>query len=135
MFASMETRPLKVAILDLYEGQANEGMRCLRNILLEFSEQHNIDIERKEFDVRVKHEVPDMSYDLFISSGGPGSPLESRYSDWEEKYFGWLKEVERWKENPDNMQKKFVFFICHSFQLAARHYNVGVVHKRRSTAF
>ena len=48
MFVAMETKPLKVAILDLYEGQANEGMRCLRNILLEFSEQHNIEIERKE---------------------------------------------------------------------------------------
>ncbi len=135
MFADMETKALKVAILDLYEGQANEGMRCLRNILLEFSEQHNIEIERKEFDVRLKQEVPDMSYDIFISSGGPGSPLESRYSEWEKKYFGWLNEVERWNENPDNLQKKFVFFICHSYQLAARHYNIGVVNKRRSTAF
>jgi homoserine O-succinyltransferase len=135
MFVAMETKTLKVAILDLYEGEPNEGMRCLRNILLEYSEQNNLTIERNEFDVRLKKEVPDMSYDIFISSGGPGSPLESRYSEWEEKYFGWLKEVERWNENPDNLQKKFVFFICHSYQLAARHYNVGVVNKRRSTAF
>jgi GMP synthase-like glutamine amidotransferase len=135
MFVAMETKALKVAILDLYEGHANEGMRCLRNILLEFSEQNNIEIERKEFDVRLKKEVPDMSYDIFISSGGPGSPLESRYSDWEEKYWSWLNEVERWNDNPENPQKKFVFFICHSYQLAARHYNVGVVGKRRSTAF
>lgn len=135
MFVAMETKALKVAILDLYEGQANEGMRCLRNILLEYSEQNNIEIERKEFDVRLKNEVPDMSYDIFISSGGPGSPLESRYSEWEEKYWGWLNEVERWNNNPENLQKKFVFFICHSYQLAARHYNIGVVGKRRSTAF
>jgi len=135
MFAAMESKTLKCAILDLYEGQANEGMRCLRNILLEFSEQHNIEIERKEFDVRLKNEVPDMSFDIFISSGGPGSPLESRYSEWEEKYFGWLNEVERWNDNPDNLQKKFVFFICHSYQLAARHYHVATVSKRRSTAF
>jgi hypothetical protein len=33
-----------------------------------------------------------MSYDVFISSGGPGSPLESRYSDWEKKNFAWLNE-------------------------------------------
>src|SRR6185369_17253750 len=120
MFAAMETKTLKVAILDLYEGQANEGMRCLRNILLEFSEQHNVEIERKEFDVRLKQEVPDMSYDIFISSGGPGSRLESRYSEWEEKYFKWLDEAERWNNNPANEQKKYVLFICHSFQLACR---------------
>lgn len=136
MFVAMETaKKLKVAILDLYEGQPNQGMRCLRNILCEFGEESNMQIEWKEFDVRVKNEAPDMSFDVFISSGGPGSPLESRYSDWEKKYFGWLNEIERWNINPANQQKKFVFFICHSFQLSARYFNVGILTKRRSTAF
>ena len=136
MFVSMEAeKKLKVAILDLYEGQANQGMRCLRNILREFSEDNNLQVEWKEFDVRLKNEVPDMSFDVFISSGGPGSPLESRYSDWEKKYWSWLNEVERWNTNPANQQKKFVFFICHSFQLSARYFNVGIITKRRSTAF
>jgi GMP synthase-like glutamine amidotransferase len=136
MFVAMETgKKLKVAILDLYEGHPNEGMRCLRNILREFSKETNIDIEWNEFEVRLRNEVPDMTYDVFISSGGPGNPLESRYSDWEEKYFSWLNDVERWNMNPANLQKKFVFFICHSFQLSARYYNAGIVTKRRSTAF
>ena len=136
MFVAMETaRKLKVAILDLYEGHPNEGMRCLRNILRNFAKDNSMEVEWNEFDVRLRNEVPDMSYDLFISSGGPGSPLESRYTDWEEKYFGWLNEVERWNMNPATLQKKFVFFICHSFQLSARYYNVGIVTKRRSTAF
>ena len=136
MFVAMETdKKLNVAILDLYEGVPNEGMRCLRNILREFGEENNIQVEWNEFDVRLRNEVPGMSYDIFISSGGPGSPLESRYSDWEKKYFSWLNEVERWNMNPDKLQKKFVFFICHSFQLSARYYNVGIVTKRRSTAF
>jgi GMP synthase-like glutamine amidotransferase len=136
MFVAMETdKKLKVAILDLYEGVPNEGMRCLRNILRDFGEDNNIDVQWDEFEVRLGNEVPDMSYDVFISSGGPGNPLESRYSDWEKKYFGWLNEVERWNMNPGNLQKKFVFFICHSFQLSARYYNVGIVTKRKSTAF
>ena len=126
---------IKIAILDLYEGHANEGMRCLREILNQFGEANNLDLEWDEFDVRRKNEVPDMSYDFFISSGGPGDPLESRYSDWEKAYFTWLKNVERWNNNPAHAQKKYVFFICHSFQLACRHYNIGVVCKRRSTAF
>lgn len=136
MFVAMETdKKIRVAILDLYEGQPNEGMRCLREILQNFGRNNNLRIESKTFDVRLKLEVPDMSYDVFISSGGPGSPLESRYSEWEKHYFAWLNEVERWNMNPGNQQKKFVFFICHSFQLAARHYNVGIVCKRHSTAF
>ena len=126
---------IRIAILDLYEGHANEGMRCIREILKEFKNSNNLDLEWDEFDVRRKNEVPDMNYDFFISSGGPGDPLESRYSDWEKVYFTWLKNVERWNNNPARLQKKFVFFICHSFQLACRHYNIGVVCKRRSTAF
>jgi len=126
---------IRIAILDLYDGHANEGMRCIREILREYKKSNNLDIEWDEFDVRRKNEVPDMSYDFFISSGGPGDPLESRYSDWEKVYFTWLKNVERWNNNPARLQKKFVFFICHSFQLACRHYNIGVVCKRRSTAF
>jgi len=126
---------IRVAILDLYEGHANEGMRCIRALLRAFDNSNKAGIEWGEFDVRRKNEVPDMSYDIFISSGGPGDPLVSRYSDWERVYFTWLKNVERWNANPANSQKKFVFFICHSFQLACRHYNIGVVCKRRSTAF
>jgi len=136
MFVPMKaTRKLKIAILDLYEGAPNQGMRCLRNILSDFSEETNIVVDREEFDVRKLNAVPDMSYDVFISSGGPGSPLESRYSDWEKQYFAWLNEVERWNMNPANLQKKFVFFICHSFQLSARYYNIGILTKRHSPAF
>ncbi len=130
-----DTKKIKVAILDLYEGVPNQGMRCIREILNTYSEVNSIEISWDEFNVRLKNELPDMSYDIFISSGGPGSPLESRYSEWDEKYFKWLDEVERWNNNPDREQKKYVLFICHSFQLACRHYNVGLVCKRKSTAF
>ena len=137
MFAAMVNGPktIKVAVLDLYEGKANQGMRCIREILNTYSEEGRIEIVWDEFDVRLKNEVPDMSYDVFISSGGPGSPLESRYTEWDETYIKWLKEIERWNFNPQNEQKKYVLFICHSFQLACRHYNVGIVCKRKSTAF
>jgi GMP synthase-like glutamine amidotransferase len=129
------SKRLKVAILDLYEGEPNQGMRCLRDILGGFGQESDLKIDWKEFDVRLRNDVPDMSYDVFISSGGPGSPLESRYSDWEKKYFAWLNEIERWNNNPANLQKKFVFFICHSFQLSARYYNIGILTKRHSSAF
>lgn len=137
MFAPMvnDSKTIRVAILDLYEGEPNQGMRCLREILKNYSETNNIQLLWDEFDVRLENAVPDMSYDIYISSGGPGSPLESRYTEWEEKYFGWLNEVERWNNNPEREQKKYIFFICHSFQLVCRQYNVGLVCKRRSTAF
>ncbi|WP_121356519.1 type 1 glutamine amidotransferase [Flavisolibacter nicotianae] len=126
---------IRVAILDLYEGQANQGMRCIRQILGEWSEFHNLPMEWNEFDVRLENDVPDLTYDIYISSGGPGSPLESEGSDWEKAYFHWLEGVEGWNANPANTNKKFVFFICHSFQLVCRHYAIGNISKRNKTSF
>ena len=130
-----EKQTLRIAILDLYEGQENQGMRCLREIFKQFSEVNTIHVVLDEFDVRLKFSVPDLSYDVYISSGGPGSPLESEGSEWEKVYFNWLHEVEKWNDDDAHLQKKFVFFICHSFQLVCRHWNLANVCKRISTAF
>jgi homoserine O-succinyltransferase/O-acetyltransferase len=132
---TMETTHLKVAILDLYEGHANQGMRCIREILNQYSEMNNIELEWDEFDVRLKNETPGLGYDLYISSGGPGSPLESEGAVWEGHYFNWLQQVLDWNNNPLNQQKKYVFFICHSFQLACRYFGIGEVGKRKSNSF
>lgn len=126
---------IRVAILDLYEGQPNEGMRCIRQILTDWSEFHNIELHFDEFEVRRFRQVPDMSYDIFISSGGPGSPLDSEGTDWEEVYFGWFNDLQKWNNDSANPNKKHVFYICHSFQLVCRHLGIGFISKRKSTAF
>lgn len=130
-----DKRSVRVAILDLYEGVANQGMRCIRTILKEWGEANELELHTDEYDVRLKNEVPDTSYDIYISSGGPGDPLTSRFEDWDISWCSWLNEMERWNNNPDNHQKKYIFFICHSFQLACRYFNVGLVCKRKSTSF
>ena len=126
---------LRVAILDLYNGQQNQGMRCLREILHAWSKQYQQPIQLDEFDIRVKNEAPDDSYDIYISSGGPGDPLESEGSDWEKVYLDWLRKIEEWNNHPKNEIKKFVFFICHSFEIICRHYKLATVTRRKSTAF
>ena len=130
-----EHRKIRIAILDLYEGQANQGMRCIREILNQFGEVNHLDLEWDEFEVRQQQNLPDLSYDIYISSGGPGSPLESENTEWENAYFHWLQQVEKWNNDIANVTKKHVFFICHSFQLACRHYHIAKVSQRKSTSF
>ncbi|MES2329071.1 MAG: GMP synthase [Bacteroidota bacterium] len=130
-----EKKNIRVAVLDLYEGQANQGMRCIREILAQWAEHNALSLTCNEFDVRLALSVPDSSYDIYISSGGPGSPLDSVDTPWENTYFNWLQAIEDWNNGAENYPKKHVFFICHSFQLACRHYGVGTVCKRKSTAF
>jgi homoserine O-succinyltransferase len=130
-----DKRTIRIAILDLYEGQANQGMRCLREIIAQWAEANRYTVVCDEFEVRQELAVPDTSYDIYISSGGPGSPLESVNTEWENRYFGWLQGIEDWNRNMDHYPRKHIFFICHSFQLACRYYGVANVCKRNSTAF
>jgi len=131
---SWNENKVKIAILDLYEGHVNQGMRCIREIINTWAEQNQLDVALEEFDVRLNLEVPDTSFDVYISTGGPGSPIDSKGSDWEEKYFSWLSSIEQWNKQPFN-KPKYAFFICHSFQLVCRHYELGNVCKRKSTSF
>jgi GMP synthase-like glutamine amidotransferase len=126
---------IKIAILDLYQGYENQGMRCIREIINQWSEINNLDVLFNEFDVRQKLEIPDLSYDAFISSGGPGSPLESEGEEWDGIFMHWISKVEAYNNNVANIIKKPIFFICHSFQLACRYYNIANVCKRKSTSF
>ncbi len=133
--SATDKKTIRIAVLDLYEGQANQGMRCIREIVREWGEINQFTIVYEVFDVRLEMAIPDTSYDVYISSGGPGSPLDSIDSDWEKKYFGWIQHMEEWNRNLAGFPKKHVFFICHSFQLACRYYQVATVCKRKSTAF
>jgi GMP synthase-like glutamine amidotransferase len=132
---AMAPLPLRVAILDLYNGAVNQGMRCLDQILTDWSKKEQLEIQVDIFNVRKEAALPGMDYDIFISTGGPGDPLSSRYEDWDIQWCRWLDRVIRHNSNPDTHRKKFIFFICHSFQLACRHLNLGMVCKRHSTAF
>jgi len=118
---------MKVAILDMYEGVPNEGMRCIREILAVYAVRNALTLQCDEYEVRISAQVPDLSYDLYISTGGPGSPLDSEGSEWEQRYFGVMEAL--------MAAAKPVLLICHSFQLMCRYLQLGNVCRRRSPAF
>lgn len=122
-----------IAVLDMNAGQPNEGMRCITTLMGEFLTKNGVKGRYDIFEVRNGQELPDLNeYDIFVSSGGPGSPLKTG-AEWEIKYFRFLDSI--LSHNLSNAQKKHVFLICHSFQLACLHWDVARVTKRRSTSF
>lgn len=125
----MRKKKINLAILDMYDGEVNQGMRCIKDILNRFSDQ----ISYKIYDVRGKAELPEiLEYDLFISTGGPGSPLDGN-GNWDLKYFDLLDQIWIWNQN--HSHKKHILLICHSFQMACRHFGLGKLSKRKSTSF
>ncbi|HKI79812.1 MAG TPA: hypothetical protein VKA26_14825 [Ignavibacteriaceae bacterium] len=124
----MSKNVIKAAIIDLYDNEPNEGIRCIKQILVE------AELPFDHFETRYKDEIPEMNYDIFISSGGPGDPFDGEGKSWEKKYFNLLDQINNSNEK-NNDDKKFVFFICHSFQLMTRYYKFADVNKRPVDSF
>ena len=120
----MSTPHLHIAIIDMYDGNTNVGMECIELLLAHWSQDRNINIQHQIFRLRDSCEIPNHSFDAYISTGGPGSPLDSKGEQWDNLYIEWLDQM--WA------MKKPVFLICHSFQIACRHFNVGKISLRKS---
>ncbi len=125
----MTDTTIRIAILDMYNGEPNQGMRCIIDIINRFNHL----VEFKVFDVRRHCELPEVKkYDIYISTGGPGNPLEGD-GNWDLKYYAFIDALSQW--NQENAVKKHMLFICHSFQMACKHFGLAEINKRRQTSF
>ena len=125
----MSEQTIKIAILDMYDGEPNQGMRCIIDIINRFNQI----VTFKIFDVRGKSELPDIKkFDIYISTGGPGNPLVGD-GNWDLKYYDFIDQLTEW--NLENNVKKHVLFICHSFQMACKHFGLAEITKRKDTSF
>ena len=123
----------RVAVLDMHDGFPNQGMRCIKELIGDY-QYYGHDLSFDVYDVRGKSELPDAErHDIYISSGGPGTPFDGSGKDWEKKYFRFIDRV--YEHNLRAKRKKYIFFICYSYQMMCRFFNLGKVDKRSKTSF
>ena len=93
----MNKKKITIALLDMYDGIPNQGMRCLIDIINRFTPLVSFQI----YDVRGKCEIPEIGqYDIYISTGGPGNPLVGD-GTWDIKYYEFIDALRKWNlENP-----------------------------------
>ena len=120
-------QPVRMAIMDMNNNHENMGIASIQRIADRFAI-----IEYEVFDVRHQKEVPGMDFDIYISSGGPGNPLEHE-TGWEEQYYSLMDNL--WQHNLKGKEKKYAFFICHSFQMICNHLKIGQVTLRDKESF
>ncbi|MFT4033245.1 MAG: GMP synthase [Siphonobacter sp.] len=124
-------KDIRLAILDMYNGVPNEGMRCIYQLVKEFSDEAGA-VNVETFDVRRTLTVPQLNdFDIFISTGGPGDPLDT--GEWGTAYFELIDQL--FAHNQTAERKKYMFLICHSFQMVSHHLGIGQITKRKSTSF
>jgi len=126
-------RTYKVAILDLYNGVPNDGIEGFKLILNRYRDLHHLNLNYEVFEVRQKEELPGLDFDIYFFSGGPGNPL-SETESWDIKLFDLIEKLTQHNLS-DAPDKKYGFFVCHSFQIMCRHYQLGEVCLRKSPSF
>lgn len=125
---------VRIALLDMNNNHVNQGFKNIKEISEAFKEESEESISIEVFDVRFKNEIPNVEdFDIFISSGGPGNPHREGH-EWEDKFAHFLDSVFQHNQKT-NDTKKYLFLICHSFQLASIHWNLGNICKRNSYSF
>lgn len=123
---------VKVAVIDMNAGRPNQGTGAILDILEQYRRANGLDFSVSVFDLRAKGEFPGLRADLYLCSGGPGSPFDGAGSAWETAFFDFLDQIQH--HNDRQQKKKHVFLICHSFQLACIKYRFGQVVRRNPSA-
>jgi len=130
---------LKLCLVDMNNGVANQATRCFRRILEAFARRvreanPGLTVELVHVQPRNRGELPPADADLVLSSGGPGSPYDGLEDAWGLGYRRFLDGVvERNLVAPALAPQ--LFSVCHSFQIAAVHFDIARVERREDLKF
>ncbi|HQU72920.1 MAG TPA: GMP synthase, partial [Calditrichia bacterium] len=86
---------VRVAIIDLYNNEPNQGMRCIKDLIRSCDREfEDVEVTYKVFETRYREEIPRYEdFDIYISSGGPGSPFDGEGKRWEARYFELIERI------------------------------------------
>jgi GMP synthase-like glutamine amidotransferase len=131
--------PLRLCLVDMNNGVPNEAMRCFRHIVEAFVGR--VHAENPALEVRVSHvqprnlgEVPPDACDLYLSTGGPGSPFEGYDLHWCTAYRSFLDGIVNEQLRRGDCSRA-VLVICHSFEIAIEHFGFAAMAARPERKF
>jgi GMP synthase-like glutamine amidotransferase len=132
-------RPIRVCLVDMNNGHLNQAMRCLRGLVATFFERaqaHNPGLlcERVEVSPRDTEDAVPTDCDLYLSSGGPGTPFDGDGERWMLDFSRFLDHVAE-SANKDRETSKSLFAICYSFEIVCRHFRLASVVARADRKF
>ena len=131
--------PFRVCLVDMNNGHVNQAMRCLRGIVASFfdrvrRENPGLVCELGEVSPRDTNNIVPDDYDLYISTGGPGSPFDGDGQAWVTDYSRFLDTVAESAICGGETQSA-LFAICYSFEMVVRHFKVAAIEPRSERKF
>lgn len=136
---SSRPAPLRLCLVDMNNGAANQAIRCFRRIIDGFAASvakanPTLDVSLSYVQPRNLGEAPPRDCDLYLSSGGPGSPFDGYDDPWCTGYRNALDAIvdgatRRGDAGPSAL------LVCHSFELAVIHFGVATMAPRAQRKF
>jgi GMP synthase-like glutamine amidotransferase len=135
----MSLRPLRLCIIDMNNAHVNQAMRCLRGIAASFFEhvrRHNpgLACELVEVSPRDTNDPVPRDADLYLSSGGPGSPFDGDGQPWADDYGRFADGVAEAAAR-GGAEARALFAICYSFEMVVRHFGLARIVRRADRKF
>jgi len=120
-------------------GWPNQAIRCMHAILDRFVAEVRvanpaIETTRSHVQPRNLDEFPPLDCDMYLSSGGPGSPFEGQDDPWYVEYRSFLDGLAEDNAARHDVARK-ILLICHSFEIATAHFGIAEVVKRSNRKF
>ena len=130
---------VRVGVIDMNAGHKNEAIRCLGLLIDQFASRVHaanpgLEVEHIHVSPRDKGDVPPDDCDLYLCSGGPGSPFDGDGERWVDDFSRFLDGVVDDNVAHDD-RGKAAFCICYSFEMAVRHFGIAEVAPRASRKF
>lgn len=131
--------PVRVCLIDMNAGVKNEAIRCLHATMAIFERQlrfanPDVPIALTVVSPRDKADPIPAGHDIYLSSGGPGSPFDSEGTPWGAAYGTFLDSVyeahDKGREDAPGLMP-----ICYSFELIVMHFRVARLVKRTEKKF
>lgn len=131
--------PLRICLIDMNAGVENQAVRCFRRIIDAFAARARVanpglELDSSHVQPRNLFEVPPEACDLYLSTGGPGSPFDGYEDPWCTSYRAFLDGVvnERARSREPS---RAALVICHSFEIAVQHFGFAHMDRRGARKF
>jgi GMP synthase-like glutamine amidotransferase len=129
---------VKVGIIDMNAGHANQAIRCFGVLIDKLAvavraANPDVVVERVRVSPRDKDEPPPDDCDLYLSTGGPGSPFDGDGQTWVDDFSRFLDRIV--DANTARDDAPAAFCICYSFEMAVRHFGIAEVAPRTARKF
>lgn len=123
------SRSLRIGLIDMNNGVPNQAIRSFRSIIAAFAERvrarnPGLSVTTSHVQPRNLGEAPPADCDLYLSTGGPDSPVDGFKESWAPSIRSFIDRIvdgqlQRGSTAPS------LFAVCYSFELTVMHFGLA----------